>query len=271
PTSTLSYIYLIDSTRYSLEQTKYKFFADFNRRFEFGKTIMGGSCSRKRWQLERNHNNSPVGRVCRKLSKNGSSKWLLLTTVSKQHVNIGPSLLDLCIQNICNNIDKHTTTFYMLPRDITQQIFNHLVNSLRLTDASLQAFSDCALQDIHLAEYPVGVNDYWMEAISSQGMSLLSVDISGSDVTDSGLGCLKVCNNLETLNFDYCVNISDLGLKEIGGLSNLTSLSFRRNNGISVEGLRAVATLTNLVKLDMERCPGIGGGALVHLNGTIII
>lgn len=43
------------------------------------------------------------------------------------------------------DIDKHST-FAMLPRDLSQQIFNELVNSNRLTEASLQIFRDCALQ-----------------------------------------------------------------------------------------------------------------------------
>lgn len=34
----------------------------------------------------------------------------------------------------------------MLPRDISQQIFNELVYSHRLTDNSIEAFRDCALQ-----------------------------------------------------------------------------------------------------------------------------
>ena len=41
-----------------------------------------------------------------------------------------------------------------------------------------------------MGEYP-GVQDSWMDDISSQGTSLLSVDLSGSDVTDTGLGLLK--------------------------------------------------------------------------------
>lgn len=34
----------------------------------------------------------------------------------------------------------------MLPRDISQQIFNELVFSGRLNEVSLEAFRDCALQ-----------------------------------------------------------------------------------------------------------------------------
>lgn len=74
----------------------------------------------------------------------------------------------------------------------------------------------CFLQDLNLGEYP-GVGDSWMGVVSSQGSSLLSVDLSGSDVTDSGLIYLKDCRNLQALNFNYCDQISDKGLEQING------------------------------------------------------
>ncbi|CAI0422489.1 unnamed protein product [Linum tenue] len=220
---------------------------------------MGGSCSRKRGALEREDNKSPAGRLCRKFSKNGSSKWLV-TSVPKLGGNDSqgqknssrcpPPLLDLCIQNICEDIDNHGT-FYMLPRDISQEIFNELVYSLRLTDVSLEAFRDCALQDIHLVDYP-GVNDYWMDVISSQGMSLLSLDVSGSNVTDSGFSYLRVCKNLESLGLDYCERLSDLGLKEIGGLSKLESLNINWCNCITDDDLKHLSGLTSLKSLQIS-------------------
>lgn len=57
-----------------------------------------------------------------------------------------------------------------------------------------------------------------MNVVSSQGPSLLSVDLSGSDVTDNGLIHLKDCANLQALNFNYCDQISDLGLERIRGI-----------------------------------------------------
>lgn len=59
-----------------------------------------------------------------------------------------------------------------------------------------------------------------MDVVASQGQSLLSVDLSGSDVTDTGLGLLKECSNLEALTFNYCDHISELGLKQISGNSS---------------------------------------------------
>ena len=71
-------------------------------------------------------------------------------------------------------------------------------------------------QDFYLGEYP-GVNDSWMQTISSQGPSVLSVDLSGSDVTDYGMTYLKDCTNLLTLNLNHCDQISDHGLEYING------------------------------------------------------
>lgn len=154
------------------------------------------------------------------------------------------------------DIQKYSS-FSILPRDMSQLIFAELVYRQVLNDVILEAFRDCALQvscteylyirfntfaerngcilmwyslileteeiyiyfdwqDLNLAEYP-GFNDNWIDVIASQGLSLLTVDISGSDVTDTGLNHLKVCNNVEALNFNFCDQISDLGLQHISG------------------------------------------------------
>ena len=67
-----------------------------------------------------------------------------------------------------------------------------------------------------MGEYPE-VNDSWMDIISSQGLSLLSVDLSGSSVTDDGLSLLKDCSNIQALSFNYCDQISEPGLKNFCG------------------------------------------------------
>ena len=73
-----------------------------------------------------------------------------------------------------------------------------------------------------MGEYP-GVSDSWMDVISSQGVSLLSVDLSGSEITNSGLIHLKDCTNLQALNLNYCDQISDHGLKHIIGTFSMLS------------------------------------------------
>lgn len=87
-----------------------------------------------------------------------------------------------------------------------------------------------ALQDLNMGEYP-GLNDHWMDVISSQGPSLLSLDVSASDVTDSGLTNLKDCKNLQALNLNYCDRITDRGVENISGKYSFPSdvLSYWRN------------------------------------------
>lgn len=75
---------------------------------------------------------------------------------------------------------------------------------------------DISSQDICLGDYP-GVTDAWMEVVASQGQSLLSVDLSCSDVTDSGFNLLKDCSSMQSLACDYCDKISEHGLKTLSG------------------------------------------------------
>jgi len=232
---------------------------------------MGGVCSRKRSQLvdEGDSVETPT-----RFSKTSSLKWLLLTLprsssdVSRKGQGKGPgqcpSLMEFCVAKVCKDINKYSS-FAMLPSDLSQQIFNELVDSNRLTEASLETFRDCALHDICLGDYP-GVKDAWMEVVASQRQSLLSLDISFSEVTDSGLNFLRDCSNMHSLACNYCDQISEHGLGVLSGFSNLTSLSFKRSDGVTAEGMRALANLVNLVNLDLERCLKIHGG-LVHLKG----
>lgn len=61
------------------------------------------------------------------------------------------------------------------------------------------------------------VDDAWMDVISSQGSSLLHLDLSASDVTDHGLTFLGHCTNIISLNLNHCHQISDHGLECISG------------------------------------------------------
>lgn len=228
---------------------------------------MGGACSRKRDQPD-NAEDLQRG-VSGRSSKSISLRWPVNPPfrvpgdISKGSAKL-PSLMELSVQKICETIDKYES-FATLPRDLSQQIFNELVHTQVLKRESLQAFRDCALQDVFLGFYP-NVEDSWLEILATQGPSLLAVDITGSAVTDSGLVRLQDCLNLQLLNFNYCGYISDVGLGYVAGFTNLTSLSFKRSNAITPAGLHALAGLVKLKSLDLERCTGIHGG-LVHLKG----
>ncbi|RWW71256.1 hypothetical protein BHE74_00021013 [Ensete ventricosum] len=115
-------------------------------------------------------------------------------------------------------------------------------------------------QDIHLGEYP-GVKDGWMGIVSSQGQSLLSLDISCSDVTDSGLCLLKNCSNIQSLKCNYCDQISDCGLEHISGKYLWLLL-----HAIKCE---LSADLKKLESLNIKYCNCVTDADMVPLSGWL--
>lgn len=137
-------------------------------------SLMGGVCSWRRDNADEYTIHRGVS--CRNF-KSGISQWLGTSYFQPivdyhQGKDNVPSLLELCIYRIrqvlgfvwlaggsngvllvCKSyafqlqqdIDKYTS-FYMLPRDVSQLIFNDLVCCHSLSDASIEAFRDCALQ-----------------------------------------------------------------------------------------------------------------------------
>ncbi|KAJ8568658.1 hypothetical protein K7X08_028191 [Anisodus acutangulus] len=144
--------------------------------------------------------------------------------------------MELCIRKICEDIDKYQSSS-ILPRDISQLIFSHLVDSCSLSDNCIEEFRDCALH-------------------------AKSLICAWENVRD----LLWNCSNLQALGLDCCDKISAHGIKHVGGFTNLTYLGFRKCCGPSAEAMKTLSGLMKLVKLEFERCPLIHGG-LVHLEG----
>ena len=63
------------------------------------------------------------------------------------------------------------------------------------------------------------MKDAWMEVVASQRKSLLLVDISCSEVTDSGIDLLRDCSSIQSLACNYCDQISEHGLAMLSGQS----------------------------------------------------
>nr|CAB3485045.1 unnamed protein product [Digitaria exilis] len=112
---------------------------------------MGSACSRKRGQLV--HADDLYSA---RFSKSGSFKWLLHTLPRSSSADVHrktqgsapgrcPSLVELCVAKVCEDMNRYSD-LSLLPRDLTQQIFNELVECGCLTGASLGAFRDCDLQ-----------------------------------------------------------------------------------------------------------------------------
>ncbi|GKC25726.1 hypothetical protein Tco_1027876, partial [Tanacetum coccineum] len=71
--------------------------------------------------------------------------------------------------------------------DLKKMTSLHIDSIKRSIDLKIWMLHTFACQtDINLGEYH-GVDDNWLGVVSSQGLSLLSADLSGSYVTDIGL------------------------------------------------------------------------------------
>jgi len=93
---------------------------------------MGSACSRKRGQLV--HEDDLYSA---RFSKSGSFKWLLHTLPRSNSADVHrraqeaapgrcPSLVELCVARVREDVNSYSD-FSLLPRDLSQQIFNELV------------------------------------------------------------------------------------------------------------------------------------------------
>jgi hypothetical protein len=113
---------------------------------------MGGACSRKQEQGDAQNEGGMHEGPRGTLSRTISLRWpLKVPTIQKSESFAkhgswsAPSLLELSVQALCQNIRTYPTLAAM-PRDLTQQILNELVRRQLLTLSVLHAFLDCSLQ-----------------------------------------------------------------------------------------------------------------------------
>ncbi|KAH7296071.1 hypothetical protein KP509_26G007800 [Ceratopteris richardii] len=225
---------------------------------------MGGTCSRKRSHDEGNGSPNVIKSLSSKWPNRSSFK--MKPNISEKLCKNCPSLLEQAVSRTCETIGRYES-FYALPKDLSQCLLNELIKRELLTLPVFNAFRNCSIEDVFLRDYP-GIGDSWMEVIGSQGLSLLAVDITSSDVSDSGLAHIKPCTNLQILTLDYCDNISEAGLEHLAGLQNLTTLSLKRSSAITAEGMHHLAKLVNLRSLNLERCHHVTGG-LCHIRDQL--
>ena len=94
--------------------------------------------------------------------------------------------------------------------------------------------------------------------------SLVSLDLSGGQITDAGLEDLEELTNLETLYLTY-TPITDAGLENLKGLTDLEWLGLTATR-ITDAGLGHLEGLTNLIRLE-GNCTQVTDAGLEHLKG----
>jgi Leucine-rich repeat (LRR) protein len=107
---------------------------------------------------------------------------------------------------------------------------------------------------------PYSTGDAGLQHIRNlKSLKYFGFAISGTPIpnfTDNGVSILAGLTNLQTLHLDYCINITDDGLKQISTLPNLTQL-FLSFSKITDKGLAYLKTLTKLQILNIVKTPGI--------------
>lgn len=103
--------------------------------------------------------------------------------------------------------------------------------------------------------------DLWATTISDKSLKALqsfpalrSLKISGSQLTDLGMGHLASLKNLEILGI-YRTKMTDKSMISIGKLVKLKSLELRRCNEITDKGFKHLENLTELKELDLSLTP----------------
>jgi len=89
--------------------------------------------------------------------------------------------------------------------------------------------------------------------------------ISYSDVSALGLEQIKELNQLESLHFKRCRNLSDDALQHIRGFSQLTSLGLSQT-ALTDLGLKHVSKTLELQDLYLASCPNISSAGLEYLT-----
>jgi len=78
----------------------------------------------------------------------------------------------------------------------------------------------------------------------ADGVQMITVDLSTTQVTDADLKELTALGNITNLNLNG-TKVTDAGLKELVGFTNLTSLDLRRTQ-VTSDGLKQLSRLKNV-------------------------
>ena len=101
-----------------------------------------------------------------------------------------------------------------------------------------------------------------MEGISS----LLSLSVHGDQLTSEGLRSLRSLTALQSLNLQWCKNVTDL--EHLSGLTSLTSLDLGFCGGLSDVGVQPLTHMASLQTLGLSsgRFSDAGLGSIAGLS-----
>lgn len=113
---------------------------------------------------------------------------------------------------------------------------------------------------------PELIDDVLLNQIVKENPDLEILNLSGSKVSDIGLGVLKGLKKLKSLDLSCCPQFTDLALVRIGRLNSLQSLDLHSSDSITTIGLAHIKYLVGLRELNLAHCSQVGDTALYFLK-----
>ncbi|GAB0175713.1 dynein regulatory complex subunit 6 [Grus japonensis] len=143
----------------------------------------------------------------------------------------------------------------------------NLTNCIRVTDASVTEIAQRCheLTYLHL-RYCENVTDAGIEALGNMS-SLISIDISGTSISDMGLRALGCHGKIKELSISECKNISDTGIQEFcEGTKYLEYCHVSYCPQLSDEAVRAMAFhCRRLTSVNIAGCPKMTDTCIQYL------
>ncbi|KFP84653.1 F-box/LRR-repeat protein 13, partial [Apaloderma vittatum] len=136
-----------------------------------------------------------------------------VTDAGLQMISPLKHILVLNLADCISISDEGVTTFVQGSSGAKLRELN-LSNSFRVTDASVteiaQRCHELTYLNLHHCE---NVTDAGIEALGNMS-SLISIDLSGTSISDMGLRALAYHGKIKDLSISECKNVSDIGIQE---------------------------------------------------------
>ncbi|XP_040199413.1 dynein regulatory complex subunit 6 [Rana temporaria] len=145
----------------------------------------------------------------------------------------------------------------------------NLTNCLRVSDLSLLRIAQkCHNLNFLSLRYCENVTDSGIELIGNMS-SLISIDLSGTSLTDQGLTALAVQSKIKELSISECLGISDIGIQKFCHQSkDLELLDISHCLQVTNNTVKTVAFCCKmLTSINVAGCPKITDISIQYLSG----
>lgn len=196
--------------------------------------------------------------------------------------NIIPSLFQLCITKITQNIKQFGDLSGIGDSFLLESLINELIRLNKLNNSNIKIFLVPELERLTLSGHSIIVEQSTLKKVANSCTELAFLKISDTlSLTDTLLTLIaKKCINLKSVELDNCRYITDQGLKNLAihRATSLRSLTLNNMSGISLKGVQEVLkeclhlqtlTLTNCEQISSDHLDFLSKNSLIKLNFSL--